>query len=158
MRSERARLETALCRVEERGLFGAIAVDAWTVKDVLAIRARWTEMVAAWVIAGVRGETPRTPALGYTWGETPRLNADIVAAEADATPAQLRHRLGAALASIELAVSDLSDEDLLSTGRFSWTRAWCVSRWVSTNTITQYASLGRMVRRVLRAAAEGTTG
>ena len=53
-------------------------IDDWTVKDLLAVRTWWTERVVDWIEAGKRGEVPVTPAEGYRWNETPRLNADIV--------------------------------------------------------------------------------
>ena len=53
-------------------------VDNWTIKDLLAVRLWWTESVLSWVDAGRRGEVPITPAEGYRWQETPRLNADTV--------------------------------------------------------------------------------
>ena len=55
-----------------------VSVDDWTVRDLLAVRAWWTESVTGWIEAGRRGERPTTPAEGYRWNETPRLNNDIV--------------------------------------------------------------------------------
>jgi hypothetical protein len=47
-------------------------VNDWTVKDLLAVRAWWTESVFDWIEAGRRGELPTVPAPGYAWKETPR--------------------------------------------------------------------------------------
>ena len=74
------------------GIADLPCVDDWTVKDLLAVRAWWTEHVVDWIEAWRRGERPVTPAPGYAWRETPRLNADIVAASSDASLAAVRDR------------------------------------------------------------------
>ena len=38
-------------------------------KDLLAVRAWWTENVVIWVQAGQRGECPTTPARAYGWND-----------------------------------------------------------------------------------------
>ncbi len=51
----RAELEAAGARA------GSLpCVDDWSVKDLLAVRAWWTENVVDWIEAGRRGETPVT--------------------------------------------------------------------------------------------------
>ena len=55
-----------------------LCTDDWTIKDLVAVRLWWTENVVRWIEAGRRGETPVTPAPGYGWKETPRLNNDLV--------------------------------------------------------------------------------
>ncbi len=52
-------------------------IDDWTVKELLAVRTWWTEKVVAWVVEWRKGGSPVTPAPGYRWKETPRLNNDI---------------------------------------------------------------------------------
>ena len=59
---------------------GLPCVDDWTIKDLLSVRCWWTTSVIDWIEAGKRGDCPITPAPGYQWKETPRLNANIVQA------------------------------------------------------------------------------
>lgn len=55
-----SKLEALLDGVAEADAFDAVAVDAWTVHDVLAVRVWWAEAVAEWIGAGLRDEAPQT--------------------------------------------------------------------------------------------------
>lgn len=128
-------------------------VDDWTVKDLLAVRAWWTEHVADWIEAGRRGESPVLPATGYSWRETPRLNADIVEAAREESLSAVRARLEAGQARVLSLVDALDDEELLAVGSFAWAGRWPVSRWISINTTRQYTTARTYVRRALRRGA-----
>ncbi|MDJ0106070.1 ClbS/DfsB family four-helix bundle protein, partial [Rhodococcus erythropolis] len=77
-----SKLDALLDGVAEADAFDAVAVDAWTVHDVLAVRVWWAEAVVEWIGAGLRDETPQTPAAGYKWTQTPALNQSVVEASA----------------------------------------------------------------------------
>ena len=145
-----SKLDALLESAAEADVFDVVAVDAWTVHDVLAVRVWWAEAVAEWIGAGLRDEAPQTPAAGYKWTQTPALNQSVVDASIDIPAQELRDRLGAAVAILRNYIETLDDDQLLSVGVFSWTRTWPVSRWIAVNTITQYASLSKMIRRVLK--------
>ncbi|MDV6272716.1 ClbS/DfsB family four-helix bundle protein [Rhodococcus erythropolis] len=147
-----SKLDVLLDGVGEADLYDAIAVDGWTVHDVLAVRVWWAEAVSEWIAAGLRDENPQTPAAGYKWTQTPALNQSVVEASAGTSVRELRDRLEAAVKLLRRYVETLDDDQLLSVGVFSWTRTWPVSRWIAVNTITQYASLSKMVRRLLKSA------
>jgi len=147
-----SKLDVLLDGVVDADLFDVIAVDRWTVHDVLAVRVWWAEAVAEWIGAGLRDETPQTPAAGYKWTQTPALNQSVVDASTDIPAQELRDRLEAAVALLRSYVETLDDDQLLSVGVFSWTRTWPVSRWIAVNTITQYGSLSKMIRRLLKSA------
>lgn len=107
-------------------------------------------MLAGWIREGLEGRQPETPAPGYKWNETPRLNQEIVRSEKRTGADVLRRRLAAAISEIHDLVDRLDEDQLMQTDRFGWTRSWCVSRWISINTVTQYRSLQKMARKVLR--------
>jgi hypothetical protein len=125
-------------------------IDDWTVKDLLAVRAWWTESVVGWIEAGHRGESPTTPAEGYRWNETPRLNADIVSMAQDQSYAAIRIRLQEGFDRVLALIVSLDDRELLSPGVFSWAGKWPVSRWISINTARQYVTARTFIRRALR--------
>ncbi|MDI9899303.1 ClbS/DfsB family four-helix bundle protein [Rhodococcus sp. IEGM 1409] len=147
-----SKLDVLLDGVAEADLFDAIAVDGWTVHDILAVRVWWAEAVSEWIAAGLRDENPQTPAPGFNWTQTRALNQSVVDASTDVPILVLRDRLEAAVALLRRYIETLDDDQLLSVGVFSWTRTWPVSRWIAVNTITQYASLSKMVRRLLKSA------
>ena len=132
------------------GLARLPCVEDWSVKDLLAVRAWWTESVVDWIEAGRRGETPVTPAAGYAWRETPRLNADTVAKAWDRSYDRIRGQLERGVARVLRTIDALSDRELLRPGVFEWAGKWPIARWISVNTATQYASARTMIRRALR--------
>ena len=53
------------------------ACEPWSVKDILAHLDAWHGMWLRWEHFGVRGEPTPMPAEGFTWAQTPDLNARI---------------------------------------------------------------------------------
>lgn len=125
-------------------------VDDWTVKDLLAVRAWWTENVIDWIETGRRGETPITPAEGYRWNETPRLNADVVKAARRESYRSVRARLELGFERVMRTIDALDDTELLGVGVYSWAGKYPISRWISINTARQYTTARTFIRRALR--------
>lgn len=125
-------------------------VDDWSVKDLLAVRAWWTENVVDWIEAGSRGKTPITPAEGYEWHETPRLNADVVKASRRESYRSIRARLEKGYERVVRLIGKLDDRELLDVGAFSWAGKYPLSRWISLNTVRQYTTARTFIRRAVR--------
>jgi len=128
----------------------AVCVDEWTVREMLSVRVWWTESVLDWVDAGKRGEHPVTPAPGYEWRETPRLNADIVEESRGLSFETLVERLTAGAERVLALVDSLDDHELLDRGHFEWAGSYPIARWISINTARQYTTARTYVRRALR--------
>ncbi len=129
-------------------------VDEWTVKDLLAVRSWWTERVIDWIEAGRRGEHPVTPAAGYRWSETPRLNRSIVNRARRESYQEIRARMEAGFERVMDTIESLDDRELLDVGIYSWAGKYPISRWISINTARQYTTARTLVRRALRSASE----
>jgi len=125
-------------------------VNDWSVKDLLAVRAWWTERVVDWIEAGRRGEIPTTPAEGYGWKETPRLNAEVVQAVRNKSYRTTRARLERGVARVLTTIDGLDDDELLEVGVFDWAGKWPISRWISLNTARQYTTARTFIRQALR--------
>ena len=125
-------------------------VDDWSVRELLAVRAWWTERVVDWIEAGRRGEIPTTPAEGYSWKETPRLNADLVQAVRNRSYRTIRARLEHGVARVLTTIDGLDDDELLEVGVFDWAGKWPISRWISLNTARQYTTARTFIRQALR--------
>lgn len=130
-------------------------VGDWSVKDLLAVRAWWTDNVIIWVQAGQRGECPTTPATAYGWNETPRLNADIVRRARHRSYRSIRAQLERGAARVLSTIDGLGDAELLDVGVFAWAGKWPVSRWVSVNTARQYVTARTFIRRAVRRKGRG---
>ncbi len=127
--------------------------DEWRLVDLLAVRAWWTESVLDWVAAGRRGSKPITPAVGYRWNETPRLNADIVRAARRESLAGVRGRLDRGYRRALRTIERLDDRQLLGVGVFEWAGKYPIARWLSLNTARQYATARTLIRRAARRAS-----
>ena len=125
-------------------------VDNWSVKDLLAVRAWWTEHVIDWVEAGKRGESPTTPAPGFRWNETPRLNADVVLESRPRSYRSIRAALEQGFQRVMDTIDSLDDKELLDVGVFPWAGKYPISRWISINTTRQYLTARTFIRRALR--------
>ena len=127
-----------------------VCVDAWTVKQVLAIRAWWTVAVVGWIEAGRTGATLELPAPGFGWNETPRLNASIAAGAAGIDWTAVVSRLEQGYRAVISTIDSLDDRELLEPGVFDWAGKWPIARWISINTTRQYTTARKYVRRALR--------
>ncbi len=125
-------------------------VDDWSVKELLAVRAWWTERVIDWVEAGRRGEVPETPAPGVGWSETPRLNADVARTARRESYRSVRNRLDRGVERVLRTIDRLDDRELLEPGAFAWAGRYPVARWISMNTARQYETARTFVRRAGR--------
>ncbi len=125
-------------------------VDDWTVRELLAVRAWWTEHVIDWIECGRRGDTPITPAEGYRWKETPRLNADIVEAARSESYRSIRWRLEQGYDRVISMINALNDTELLEVGVYEWAGKWPIARWISINTARQYTTARTYIRRAIR--------
>ena len=131
------------------GIADTVCVDDWTVKDLLAVRLWWTEHVIDWVEAGQRGEAPVTPAAGYRWSETPRLNADVIKASKHLAFDAIRTDLESGYRRVMDTIDSLNDEELLDSEVFAWAGKYPISRWISINTTRQYVTARTYVRRAI---------
>lgn len=136
------------------GLGRLHCVDDWSVKDLLVVRAWWTERVVDWIEAGRQDEAPVTPAEGYSWRETPRLNADVVRAARGDSYAAVRTRLDRGFERAMGTIERLDDRELLDVGVFAWAGNYPLARWISINTARQYTTARTLIRRASRAQNE----
>jgi hypothetical protein len=125
-------------------------VDEWRVKDLLAVRAWWTERLVDWIEAGRSGKSPITPAKGYGWTETPRLNRDLVETARKESYQTIQKRLERGFNRVLITIDALDDRELLEVGVFKWAGKWPISRWISINTARQYTTARTYIRRALR--------
>jgi len=130
-------------------------VDDWSVKDLLAVRAWWTESVVRWIEAGRRGKRPITPAAGYRWRETPRLNADLVRRAQKQSYRKICTRLERGFDAVLATIDALDDRELLEVGAFDWAGSYPLSRWISINTARQYQTARTFIRRAVRQRGGG---
>ena len=93
----------------------------WSVKDILAHLTAWEGMMRGWHETGLRGEKPVIPADGYTWAQLPALNARILKQFHNRSLARVLSDYRASYAATLALIETLSEADLFTRGRFTWT-------------------------------------
>lgn len=129
-----------------------ICVDDGSIVDLLTVRTRSAQMVVTWIEAGKAGDVPSTPAPGYRWSETPRLNADIIAAAPRRSWARVQADLHQAHHAVLQTVHATTDVQRHNVGVFVWAGKWPLTRWISISTTTGYRSARKYIRAALRQA------
>ena len=155
---ERKMLDEALASIPARLMTNAgVTRGGWSVKDILAHLVEWQQMNLDWYAAGLRGEKPAIPAPGFTLRKLPRLNEMIY---------RKHHRrlLQAVLDDyrshherIVALIKTLSDADLITLERFSWTGlSWTLSDYLRASTAAHYLWARTRIRRWWRKQSENT--
>jgi hypothetical protein len=157
---ERAALDDALALISPRQMTRpGVTKGGWSIKDVLAHLVEWQRMNLEWYAAGVRGEKPAMPAPGYTLRELPRLNHMIYRKHHRRS---LRAVLGdyrAYHARILSLIDSLSDPDLVTLGRYSWTGpSWTLSDYLRASTAAHYLWARTRIRRWTRTQDKANPG
>lgn len=156
VRRERAALDETLVGLTPREMTKAgVTRGGWSVKDVLAHLVEWQQMNLDWYAAGLGGEKPAMPAPGYTLRELPRLN-EMIYRKHHRRPLQAVLRdYESRHAQIVSLIARVSDPDLVSLGRFSWTGpSWTLSDYLRASTAAHYLWARTRIRRWRRAKAK----
>ena len=149
IRRERAALDAALALLTPRQMTRpGVTRGGWSVKDVLAHLVAWQQLNLGWYEAGLRGEKPAIPAPGYTLRELPRFNQMLY---------RRHHRRSLRAVTADYAtwhrrvvelITTLSDSDLVTVGRFSWTGpSWTLSDYLRASTAAHYLWARTRIRR-----------
>ena len=148
----RANFEKLRLVIDQAGshLASLPCTDEWNAKELLAVRAWWTEAVIEWVHLGRKGKSPITPAEGYRWNETPRLNNDIARSAKRMSFKSIVKRLDDGFAELMLLIDSLDDRELLEVGTFEWAGKYPIARWLSLNTSRQYTTARAFIRKAMR--------
>jgi len=154
---ERTALDNTLALLATRQMTQpGVTRGGWSVKDILAHLAEWQQMNLDWHAAGLRGEKPELPAPGFSWRELPRLNRMIYRKHRRRSLRAVLHDFHANHDRIVTLVKSLSDSDLVTLGRYSWTGPrWTLSDYFRANTASHYLWARTRIRRWLRAQGGG---
>jgi hypothetical protein len=154
---QRTALDECLALVPPRLMTRAgVTRGGWSVKDVLAHLVEWQQMNLDWYAAGLRGERPAMPAPGYTLRDLPRLNQMIYRKHHRRPLRSVLEDYDAYHARILALIDTLSDADLVTLGRFSWTGpSWTLSDYLRASTAAHYLWARTRIRRWLRAQRGG---
>lgn len=150
---ERAALNDVLALLSPRQMTRAgVTRGGWSVKDVLAHLVEWQQMNLGWYEAGLRGDMPALPTLGFTWRDLPRLNDRIYRKHRRRSLQAVLRDYRSSHERVVALIEALSDSDLVTLGRFSWTGpSWTLSDYLRANTAAHDFWARTRIRRWWRA-------
>lgn len=153
---QRTLLDQTLAQIPGRLMTrSGVTRGGWSVKDILGHLVEWQQMNLDWYAAGKRGEKPAMPAPGYTLRELPRLNQMIYRKHHGRPLRSVLEDYHSYHARILALIETLSEMDLVTLGRFSWTGpSWTLSDYLRASTAAHYLWARMRIRRWWKAEAE----
>lgn len=146
--SERKILEDVLLSLSEGAWTDPTVTDAgWEVKDVLSHLTAWQSMFFDWYAAGLRGEVPPLPALGYKWNQTPALNQMIFERYKDRSVQELRDAFESSHARLLALIGEIPEDNLTAPGRYAWTKNWTLLQYTDAVAGRHYHWASDMIRK-----------
>lgn len=128
-------------------------VAAWSIKDMLAHLTAWEQLFLGWHQAGVRGETPETPAPGLTWGwkSLNVLNQRIYEQHCQTSLADIWVAFHASYAQLIATVENMTETELHTPGYYAWTGKGTVAGGVRANSYNHYQWATKLIKKWQRA-------
>lgn len=157
---ERKMLDEALASVPARLMTkSGVTRGGWSVKDILAHLVEWQEMNLNWYAAGLRGEKPAMPAPGFTLRDLPRLNGMIYRKHHRRSLQAVLDDYRSSHERIVALIKNLSDTDLITLERFSWTGpSWTLNDYLRASTAAHYLWARTRIRRWWKKQAKNIVG
>ena len=134
---------------------GEVWGDGWSVNDLVAHLAEWHRLFLGWHQDGLNGLTPRMPAPGYKWNQTPDLNREIWRKHRDREAGELWSELERSHEEVLKLTNGSTEEELLSHGAFEWTGNNALVTYLGANTASHYRFASKVLKRWLKRNPEG---
>jgi hypothetical protein len=138
IRTKRRRLEQNLAEVPQGQMETPGVVGDWSVKDVVAHLVDWEERFLGWYKAGRRGEVPEVPAPGFSWKDLDLLNRQIYERHRGRSLAEVLEDFHASCARVLATVEAMSEDEILTAGRYGWLGENALVGPILANTANHY--------------------
>jgi hypothetical protein len=135
---EYAALEQFLATLTAEQMIQPGVLGEWSVKDTIAHLLEWQQMFLGWYAAGLRGENPPTPAVGYKWSQLPALNQVIYEKYRLQTLDDILARFRDTHWRVTELLQSLSQEELFASGRYLWARKNALASYLTSITSSHY--------------------
>ncbi|HVO70603.1 MAG TPA: ClbS/DfsB family four-helix bundle protein [Aggregatilineaceae bacterium] len=145
--TERKRLEANLAGLSEAEMLEPGACGDWSVKDILAHLVAWEQLFLGSYAAGLREETPKTPAPDLNWRQLDVLNRRIYEQHRNQSLDDVRAAFAASYRDLMATVQAIPEEDLFAPSRFAWTGHWTLVAFVRGNSSSHYLWAKTLIRK-----------
>jgi len=109
-----------------------------SIKDHLAHLHEWHNMFLTWYKVGMTGDKAPMPAPGFTWKETPALNAEIDATYKDMPLQEVYDLLHKTHQQLQKLIASHSQEELFTKKLYGWTGSTSLGSYAISATSSHY--------------------
>ena len=146
IRTSREQLDKKFSKLTPEQMVWPGSMDDWSVKDILAHLVDWEQRFIAWYHAGRRGETPDTPAPGFTWRELPKLNREGYQQHKNKTLDTVLATYKKSYQDILALIESMHEKEIFEENYYQWTRSSSLLPWIAANTSSHYNWARRNIR------------
>lgn len=146
IRTTRELLEKKFSNLAPKQMVWPGSMDDWSVKDILAHLVDWEQRFIEWYKAGQKGETPETPAPGFSWRELPKLNQVGFEQHKNETLENVLERFEKSYLEILELVKGMKEQEIFETRYYEWTGNSSLLTWIAANTSSHYNWARRNIR------------
>lgn len=123
------------------------------VRDVLAHLHEWQVLFLDWYAAGMDERLVLMPAPGFSWKETPRLNAALREKNQRTSLMRIRSKLQETHIQLLHLILAHTNSELFEKGRYSWTRSTTLGSYLTSATSAHYSWAIKLLRKHRRISA-----
>ena len=123
------------------------------VRDVLAHLHEWHLLFLNWYSDGMDDHTVVMPAAGYTWKETPKLNASLRDKNQRTSLKRVRSKLHETHNQLLHLTNSHTNTELFEKGQYSWTGSTTLGSYLTSATSAHYNWALKLLRKHKRLSA-----
>lgn len=146
IRSTRELLEKKYSKLTPKQMVWPESMGEWSVKDILAHLVDWEQRFIGWYKAGLQGEVPVTPALGFTWRELPKLNQVRYDHHKNESLEFVLEQFAQSYDEIYELVKGMREQEIFEAKYYEWTGNSPLLLWIAANTSSHYNWTRRNIR------------
>ena len=146
IRTTRGLLEKKFSKLSVKQMVWPGSMDNWSVKDILAHLVDWEQRFIEWYKAGKNGDFPETPAPGFTWRESPKLNQKGFLQHKDETLENVLDQYEKSYQEITELVEGMIEQEIFEANYYEWTEESPLLPWIAANTSSHYNWARRNIR------------
>ncbi|HMO15289.1 MAG TPA: ClbS/DfsB family four-helix bundle protein [Pirellulaceae bacterium] len=120
------------------------------IRDVLAHLHEWHVLFLNWYSEGMNGRIPPMPATGYTWKDTPELNAALRDKHQRTSLKHIRSSLQETHIQLLQLINTHTNTELFEKRRYSWTGSTSLGSYLTSATSAHYNWAVKLLRRYKR--------
>lgn len=120
------------------------------IRDVLGHLHHWHLLFLNWYEAGMKGDRPEMPSMGYTWKMTPQLNRDIQEMYRDVPLKKTKKLLADSYAKVQAIVQKHTNAELFEKKKYKWTGTTSLGSYLVSATSSHYDWAYKLIKRVMR--------